>query len=112
MSEVVALKVSDIDSKRMVIRIEQGKGHKDCHVMLSLHLLELLRACVQRSTPIWVAVSRRLTTRSTRCRRAQPQARLRYRGADGRDRQASVPRTLLRHSEEPFGTHLSGTEHR
>ena len=28
-SEVVALKVSDIDSKRMVIRIEQGKGHKE-----------------------------------------------------------------------------------
>ena len=43
-SEVVALKVSDIDSKRMVIRIEQGKGHKDRYVMLSPHLLELLRA--------------------------------------------------------------------
>ena len=38
-SEVVALKVSDIDSKRMVIRIEQGKGHKDRYVMLSPHLL-------------------------------------------------------------------------
>ena len=34
-SEVVTLKVSDIDSKRMVIRIEQGKGHKDRDVMLS-----------------------------------------------------------------------------
>ena len=42
-SEVVALKVSDIDSKRMVIRIEQGKGNKDRYVMLSPHLLELLR---------------------------------------------------------------------
>jgi integrase/recombinase XerD len=29
--EVVALKVSDIDSKRMLIRVEQGKGHKDRH---------------------------------------------------------------------------------
>lgn len=28
-SEVVALKVSDIDSKRMIIRVEQGKGRKD-----------------------------------------------------------------------------------
>ena len=43
-SEVVTLKVSDIDSKRMVIRIEQGKGRKDRYVMLSPHLLELLRA--------------------------------------------------------------------
>ena len=47
-SEVVALKVSDIDSKRMVIRIEQGKGHKDRYVMLSPHLLELLRPGTRR----------------------------------------------------------------
>src|SRR5262249_36791012 len=36
--EVVSLKVSDIDSKRMLIRVEQGKGHKDRNVMLSPHL--------------------------------------------------------------------------
>jgi integrase/recombinase XerD len=42
-SEVVALKVSDIDSKRMLLRIEQGKGRKDRHAMLSPQLLELLR---------------------------------------------------------------------
>ena len=50
-SEVVALKVSDIDSKRMVIRIEQGKGHKDRYVMLSPHLLELLRAWYNVARP-------------------------------------------------------------
>jgi len=42
-SEVVALKVSDIDSQRMTLRIEQGKGHKDRYAMLSPILLERLR---------------------------------------------------------------------
>ena len=43
-SEVVALTVADIDSKRMLIRVEQGKGRKDRYVMLSPRLLEVLRA--------------------------------------------------------------------
>jgi site-specific recombinase XerD len=42
--EVVALKVSDVDSKRMTLRVEQGKGHKDRYAMLSPVLLEHLRA--------------------------------------------------------------------
>jgi integrase/recombinase XerD len=43
-SEVVALKVGDVDSERMLLRVEQGKGRKDRHAMLSPQLLELLRA--------------------------------------------------------------------
>ncbi len=43
-SEVVSLKLSDIDSERMVIRVEQGKGRKDRYAMLSQPLLDLLRA--------------------------------------------------------------------
>jgi len=42
-SELASLKVSDIDSKRMLLRIEQGKGRKDRYAMLSPVLLELLR---------------------------------------------------------------------
>lgn len=42
-SEVVALKVTDIDSQRMTLRIEQGKGRKDRYAMLPPLLLERLR---------------------------------------------------------------------
>jgi site-specific recombinase XerD len=43
-SEVVSLKLADIDSERMAIRVEQGKGRKDRYAMLSEPLLHLLRA--------------------------------------------------------------------
>ena len=42
-SEVVCLRVPDIDSKRMLIRVEQGKGRKDRHALLCPSLLTLLR---------------------------------------------------------------------
>jgi site-specific recombinase XerD len=72
-SEVVALKVGDIDSERMLLRVERGKGGKDRHAMLSPQLLELLR--------VWWREGRRCSlllrggcfpaaTRSNRCRPA------------------------------------------
>jgi integrase len=42
-SEVANLKVTDIDRKRMLIRVEQGKGKKDRHAMLSPQLLAILQ---------------------------------------------------------------------
>ena len=42
--EVVMLRVGDIDSERMLIRVEMGKGRKDRHAMLSPQLRSLLRA--------------------------------------------------------------------
>jgi integrase/recombinase XerD len=42
-SEAVALRPADIDSSRMVLRVDQGKGRKDRYVMLSPRLLEVLR---------------------------------------------------------------------
>jgi integrase/recombinase XerD len=54
-SEVVALKVPDIDSKRMLVRIEQGKGRKDRFAMLSPQLLELLRDWWRIARPqVWL----------------------------------------------------------
>src|SRR6201988_2590372 len=50
-AEVVSLKGSDIDSKRMIIRVEQGKGGKDRNVMLSPSLLDLLRSWWKAARP-------------------------------------------------------------
>jgi integrase/recombinase XerD len=50
-SEVVSLKVGDIDSQRMLLRVEQGKGRKDRYALLSPILLERLR--------VWWRVARR-----------------------------------------------------
>jgi len=50
-SEVVHLKPTHIDSQRMVIRVEQGKGQKDRYVMLSPKLLEILRSWWRVSKP-------------------------------------------------------------
>jgi integrase/recombinase XerD len=47
-SEVVHLTTGDIDSERMLIRVEQGKGSKDRHAMLSENLLKLLRVWWQQ----------------------------------------------------------------
>ena len=43
MAEVAALKVTDIDSARMLIRVEQGKGGRYRNALLSADLLALLR---------------------------------------------------------------------
>ena len=54
-SEVAALKVGDVDSQRMTLRIEQGKGRKDRHAMLSPQLLELLRDWYRIARPqVWL----------------------------------------------------------
>jgi len=67
-SEVVALKVSDVDSKRLLLRIEQGKGRKDRFAMLSPQLLELLRDWWRIARPpVWMFPGRdRISPMTTR----------------------------------------------
>jgi integrase/recombinase XerD len=99
-AEVISLKVGDIDSKRMVIRVEQGKGRKDRYVMLSPHLLELLRAWWRAARPQgWLFPGRDrvqpMTTRQLNraCHAAAQMAEINKR----------VSLHILRHS---FATHL------
>ena len=54
-SEVCRLKVASIDSERMLIHVEGGKGGRDRHAMLSPRLLDILRAYWRRARPgLWL----------------------------------------------------------
>jgi site-specific recombinase XerD len=57
-SEIVALKVGDVDAERMLLRVEQGKGRKDRHAMLSPQLLELLRTWWRQGRRLGVMLPR------------------------------------------------------
>jgi integrase/recombinase XerD len=105
-SEVVGLRVADIDSDRMLIRVEQGKGHRDRYVMLSAQLPIILRAYWQEARPKnWLFPGRNgkqplaASTLHVVCRNACKTAKL--------GKPASVH--TLRHS---FATHLleAGTD--
>ena len=55
LSEVLHLRAKDIDSQRMMIRVEQGKGNKDRYTLLSQRLLENLRAYWKLQRPaVWL----------------------------------------------------------
>jgi integrase/recombinase XerD len=58
-SEVIGLKVGDIDSRRMRIRVEQGKGRRDRDALLSPHLLTVLRNWWKLARPpVWLFPNR------------------------------------------------------
>lgn len=105
-SEAVGLRVSNIDSQRMLLRVQQGKGRKDRYVMLPERLLTVLREYWQAAKPIdYLFPSRSQQGHISRiavynaCRRAAQQAGITKR----------VSPHTLRHS---FATHLleAGTD--
>ena len=105
-AEVAALKVSDIDSQRMVVHIRGGKGRKDRDVMLSPALLQALRIYwrgLRHKPTVWLfpgnrwhTSSRPVTTKVlwTTCRQAAVRAGLEHK---------SIHPHTLRHC---FATHL------
>ena len=105
-SEAIGLKVADIDSKRMVIRVEQGKCQKDRYVMLSPKLLEVLRAWWPVEKPKqWLFPGDRVGSHITKdavelaCQKAH--------------RRCGIPKPITPHSlRHCFATHLleSGTD--
>jgi integrase/recombinase XerD len=67
-AELARLKISDIDSERMVIHVKDGKGRKDRDVMLSPKLLEELRAFwrgLRRRPKVWLFPGNRWNTGET-----------------------------------------------
>ncbi len=99
-SEVVSLQVGDIDSGRMLIRVDQGKGCKDRYVMLSPGLLELLRDWWRQARPkAWLFPGRGIVEHIT----TRQLNRALHGAADmaGIDKKISLH--TLRHS---FATHL------
>ena len=98
--EVVALKVADIDSKRMLIRVENGKGGKERFAMLSPTLLEILRDWYRIARPqVFLFPGRdRIAPMTTR-----QLGRICHKAAD----RAGLPKWVAPHSlRHSFATHL------
>lgn len=106
-SEVCALKVTDIDGERMTIRVEQGKGAKDRYTLLSPRLLKELRLYWQTHRPkSWLFPAARAADRPLNAHAAQ---RMFY---AARDRAKITKRCGIHGLRHAFATHLleAGTD--
>jgi integrase/recombinase XerD len=110
-SEALHLRVPDLDSQRMMIRIEQGKGHRDRYVPLSPKLLELLRTYWRKTTTAALAVPRTVSqpTPETRGRQGCHCSSQRARWPEETDQPAlassrlrrALTRSRNRHTQDP-----------
>jgi site-specific recombinase XerD len=104
-AEVTHLKVSDIDSKRMVIHVRGGKGRKDRDVMLSPKLLEELRQHwrrLRRKTSDWLFPGNRWHTAN---HPIDPKTL--YHACQGAAKRAGLNRVIHPHTlRHCFATHL------
>jgi len=106
-SEVCALKVADLDSQRMTIRVQQGKGQKDRYSLLSPRLLKDLRHYWQMDRPaLWLFPAARAPDRPMNPHTAQ---KIYY---AARDRAGITKRCGIHGLRHAFATHLleAGTE--
>ena len=105
-SEVINLKVGDIDSSRMVVRVEHGKGDKDRYTILSPRLLKQLRLYWLKYRPtLWLFYSGK---NKEKLSRATPQ--LVFKKAKMK---AGIRKNVTFHSlRHSFGTHMleAGTD--
>ena len=104
-AEVTHLKVSDVDSKRMVIHVREGKGRKDRDVMLSPKLLEELRQHwhrLRRKTSDWLFPGNRWHTAN------QPiDSKTLYHACQGAAKRAGLNQAIHPHTlRHCFATHL------
>jgi integrase/recombinase XerD len=99
-SEITHLKIGDIDSARMLIRVEQGKGRKDRYVMLAPDLLELLRRWWRSARPMGWLFPGRDPGQPVTARQLDRACKAAAKAA-GLDKRVSMH--TLRHS---FATHL------
>ena len=100
-SEVVGLKLTDIDSERMMIRVQQGKGRKDRYTILSERLLKELRIYWKMYRPeLWLFPSGTKQERFLSMNSAQ---RIYYHAKDVAGIQKGKGIHILRHC---FATHL------
>jgi site-specific recombinase XerD len=104
LEECSRIKLTDIDSKNMRIKVVAGKGNKDRYTLLSAHVLTTLRAYFLQHRPLTYLFEANTKGKRVHCRTIQLQVELAMKQAGFKDKGFSAH--TLRHS---FATHLLDT---